>query len=486
MTAPSEVGRRVVAGGWLLPHFAHRRLAPEPGETLVSLGDVAFPENDDPRWTVVGAVGSAGRAAVDSRGLVTPEPGGWSLDWWIGADDRWHLPSQESAVTQELVEGSGVVETAVRIPSGVAVQRVYGLAGSPDLVVVEIENASPAPLALALAVRPFDQLGVTGVRRVEADGTLVQVDGREAMVLARPPRRVAGSRLAEGDCVASVTAGEAEEGPALAVDDPDGMATAAFVFPLAHRTTVRVALALPHDGGIPPAVDVASLPDSADAARAWAAHLGRGMTVVLPDEQSQRAVDAARAHLALLDDGRSIAPVPWGTGTAGSDDVTMVLAALERWGFGRQAAEVAPLLWRRRRRRRPHHLSGTEAWARAAALLDAASPTYTWAGGGAGAHGRPVADFLLAVRDGLVGVAAGGVVEVLPALPGSWRGQNVELRDAPVRGGRLSYAVRWHGDRPALLWEHDAGGVTLRAPGLDPSWETAEPSGEALLRGHAR
>jgi hypothetical protein len=48
----------------------------------------------------------------------------------------------------------------------------------------------------------------------------------------------------------------------------------------------------------------------------------------------------------------------------------------------------------------------------------------------------------------------------------------------------VSFAVRWHADRPALLWDHQPRGgrpVDLRAPGLDPRWSSSEPRGEALL-----
>jgi hypothetical protein len=40
--------------------------------------------------------------------------------------------------------------------------------------------------------------------------------------------------------------------------------------------------------------------------------------------------------------------------------------------------------------------------------------------------------------------------------------------------------VRWHGARPALLWDAPVG-VELRTPVLDPSWSTREPAGETLL-----
>jgi hypothetical protein len=59
------------------------------------------------------------------------------------------------------------------------------------------------------------------------------------------------------------------------------------------------------------------------------------------------------------------------------------------------------------------------------------------------------------------------------------------VHDLATTFGRLSYAIRWHGERPALLWElvpHDGvGGVRLTTPALDPSWSSTEAAGEALL-----
>ena len=70
-------------------------------------------------------------------------------------------------------------------------------------------------------------------------------------------------------------------------------------------------------------------------------------------------------------------------------------------------------------------------------------------------------------------------------IPDGWWGRGVEVHDAPTHFGRLSYAVRWHDDRPALLWELEpfegVDRVRLTAPGLDPTWSSREPRGEALL-----
>jgi hypothetical protein len=87
-------------------------------------------------------------------------------------------------------------------------------------------------------------------------------------------------------------------------------------------------------------------------------------------------------------------------------------------------------------------------------------------------------------RDLLVRETGEGLV-LLSLVPDSWLGVGVEVHDAPTAFGLLSFAVRWHGDRPALLWELDPHPgvevVRITAPGLDSAWSTAELRGDALL-----
>jgi hypothetical protein len=64
-----------------------------------------------------------------------------------------------------------------------------------------------------------------------------------------------------------------------------------------------------------------------------------------------------------------------------------------------------------------------------------------------------------------------------------WLGQSIDVRGLATAVGSVSFSVRWHGDRPALLWERIGGSdtVELRCPGLDPEWSSTERNGEALL-----
>lgn len=469
------LGRRLVEGGWLLPRNAERALGRVDGEdegVLLSLGDVEYPRDARPRWTVVGSFGGSGFGAVDPAGLLTPRPRGWSLDWWIGADDRWHFPAREASVRQGLHAGVPVVETRTRVPGGDAVHRVYGLGGPSDAVVVEVENESPVPFAVAFSVRPVNPQGPAPVGSIEVAGPRVFVDGAPVLRLPRAPMRIAGGTWALGDCASALVEGEAEEAGSLTIEDPDRAATVAVVLPVAHRASIRVAVALV--GGVePPAPDGAS-PLTA-VVRGWGSLLERGPRVELPDARLAAAVDAARAFLLLFDDGVEPVAAPWEGASRGSGAV--VLAALEAWGAGPHIEELRASL-PRRLRRRARDVPAADA-SRVERLLGEASPTFAWGRDDEGHHGEAVAEFLLLVR-GLLCGERGDEIQLFPGIPPAWRGRPVEVHRLPTRAGLISYALRWHGPRPALLWECERE-ARLTAPALDRAWSTRSARGEALL-----
>jgi hypothetical protein len=321
-------GATDAAPGWVWPFWIERQLDPT-SPAFVARGPLPLLTNVTHRsWTVIGNLDSDRTARVDPRGLVTPPGAGWSLDWWIGADDRWHLPSRDVGVRQRLVEGSPVVETAMSIPSGDAVARAFAARlssaeGGGEVVVVEIENRSRMPVAVALAVRPYTPEGLTLVERIDLAGATVSVDGRPALVLPKAPGRVAGSTLAGGDSAAVVVGGEAAERWRRPVRDPAGLAQAAFVLPLAHGATLRAVLPL----GKAPASFPAVLPPAEAVAAGWHAQADRGMRLVLPDDRLARAVAAARRHLLLRPGGRPA-----------------VAAALDRYGYHDEAAAALAAL----------------------------------------------------------------------------------------------------------------------------------------------
>ena len=111
--------------------------------------------------------------------------------------------------------------------------------------------------------------------------------------------------------------------------------------------------------------------------------------------------------------------------------------------------------------------------------------------------GPEVADPLLlveAVHGSLVGATAGRArgstleVALAPGWRDTWRGRPLEVHGLRSGAGTISYALRWHGERPALLWDLEPSPLLepdvvprLHAPALAPGWTARSWRGEALL-----
>ena len=292
---------------------------------------------EQPLMTPIGTLDGPGSATVDGRGLVSPAGATWSLDWWVGADDRWHLPSQEVAVRQTLLQHAPVVETSMRIPGGDAVQRAYAvqLPGG-HVIVVEVENQSSMPFALAWAVRPFTAGAVGRIGGAAIDGTVVSVDGAPAVVLDRAAGRAATAVCAAGDVARQVFAGGAEE-EAPSADCPDGLAQAVAIVAVPHRATVRAILPVAVEEPIQPTFP-SVLPAAGDVAGGWAAHIDNGVRLLLPEGPVADAAERARRWLLLGATEGGASPALLGRG---EPLLTLVVAdTLGELGHSHEAARL--------------------------------------------------------------------------------------------------------------------------------------------------
>ena len=325
---------RLVDEGWVLPWGLGRQVDHRSGAFVPRLEGEGLVNRTGRRWTRVGPAGGPA-GTVDPAGLVTPRPGGWSIDWWVGADDRWRLPSREPAVRQSRVGSTPVVETVLRVPGGDAVHRCFGL---PGFLVIEVENRSPSPFALALVIRPYDPLGAASVLSVAVEGARVVVERRTALVLPGAPGRVAASTAAKGDVADLVLGGAAGAGGGPGAACPDGLASIAVLVPVAHRTTCRSLV--PLDGS---ATAVAPPPPGAvgseAAVRGWQAQGRTGLRAAVPDPRLQRAFDAARADLLLVERDHP----------GGAEAAALSIAALARTGRNVEADDLVRTLWSRQR-----------------------------------------------------------------------------------------------------------------------------------------
>ena len=335
---------------WIWPYWLDRQLDPMR-PAFVPRGHLPVTTNLTARnWTAVGTPDSGHQAIVDPRGLVTPWFDGWSLDWWVRSDDRWIFPSRASDVRQSLVGDAPIVETVVPVHGGEAAERVYVVAGTDALVVAEIANASPRPISVALAVRPYNPEGLAVLERIDVHEGRVTVDGRPALLFSAPPDSMAASTFHDGDSAIAVQAGRTS--PTMSsLRCEAGLAQAAFVFPLAPGTTLRAAVPLEAERrtrwrglarrrarrgvSLP-----GTLPSADEAAQAWQERTDRGMRLRVPNPRLAQAVEANRRYLLVFRDGDTITPGPYTYHRFWFRDAAYMLAAMDRYGFHAEAAEV--------------------------------------------------------------------------------------------------------------------------------------------------
>lgn len=379
----------------------------------------------------IGVLGHGWRATVSPAGNVQP----WgvsddaALQWFVAADDRWHVPEQEAAVRQRRIDNAPVFETRLRVPSGDAVHRVWCVADGGGFTVIEIENESTLPFAVAFS--------------------------RGDVLSTRAPASV----------------------PIEGITLPAG----SVVFPVGHHSTIRVALA--HNAGSTQLPD--NLASSMQVARGWTSVIDRPGRILVPDDSILADVARRRAELALngpvaptddptsflLDVGQLVRlgerADPWVPDIA--DAVAAVARLAHSWDVAAALDAAAVVLGRAGETRavrdvarmrssavaelpRHHELGFDDSRALAWHELRVARAT-----------GTDTAELL-----------AGGI-------PESWLGGNFEVHGLPVGPvSTVSYAVRWHGDRPAVLWEVDGPTVRLSSPAVAPEWFSSGTKGEAL------
>ena len=348
-----------------------------------------------------------------------PWDGSPPLAWHVAADDRWHSPADETAVRQHRLLGAAVFETRLRVPGGDAVQRVWSV---PDCTVVEVTNDSPLPIACALT--------------------------RSDVVTARPPTDV----------------------PIQGIDLPAG----SIVLPIGHRATVRAAL--PHRPGGAPA-DLAAIPSG----RRRRPRLGGERRAGQPPRRARRRGGGRRRG----------GPLRCPAGRASRRRRTSPSGSSSRrssWcGWASRSAAVDDVA------DAVHAIARRDGWDVDAALDAAASapgaggratgPCATSPGSSpdASSSSPPSTAPGIAAVPALERRLARGAALLPDGIPDAWLGASLEAHGVPAGpASTVSFAVRWHGDRPAVLWEVTGEPVELHAPALAPAWRSSDRSGEAL------
>jgi len=462
--------------------------------------------------TIIGDIDGP-TAVVGPRGTIGALDGSWRFEWGAGADDRWHVAHDEVAVRQSRVDDTPVFETSMRVPGGDVVCRVASAAdGMSRSLVVEFINASPGGVALGTVMHlatPVGRSYVAAAGRLSVDRSEIKVGETALLSAERRAGGVATAAYSDDGPDPWHTVMSSPESSDVSIDLGYAGGFAAMVFPLPHRASLQIRIAV--DGDLSGRVASPS-----DIASGWRAITSRSATVEVPDRQMVEAWRRIVPDLVIAagspDPLVAAEVAPW-LDLAGLHQeadrarATIVIAAEagRLRGHG-AAAAITALASRDLRAGEPSGLdqlidlllpaagdaTNRHTIAAAALVLRSAHPGP--AGGLAAlaaslpepeAHQpeTPVARGAAAVIGNLMGPVAEGSLDLLPTVPSDWFGQSIDVRNLATHVGRVSFSVRWHGSRPALLWEREGGPneVTLTCSGLDPGWSSTERTAESLL-----
>ena len=403
----------------------------------------------------VGVRGAAWSAGVSAWGDLFVEDQE-RLRWFIAADDRWYRPSRETTVRQREVSGVPVIETRIKVPGGDAVHRVYGVANFGGAIVVEIYNDSSLPFAVA-----FDRGDISTMREPSPTG----VQG---------------------------------------IDLPAG----SVVFPVGHHAMMRAAVLV--GAGVDAAnrrltaQEIESLPSFEQVERGWLGALQISSRVDVPNLSWSSVLTSQRCKV-LLSNSAELAE---------SSDISLVVDLLldraERVRLGDKPAQwVDEVAVATERILKQCAKTQSVQWFEERALLGAGM-VLNRAGESRGlqdfvsvwsrlAEAGRISDLALAspeiagtvrqiawIESQLVAQRRDGVIEICPCgIDKSWLGVNFECHKLLASPEHLiSYAVRWHGEKPALLWEIDGPvGAKVAASAIDRTFSSTEMRGETLLSG---
>ncbi len=426
--------------------------------------------NSNARYKI-GIRGAGALAEVDQAGLIH-FGNSKALRWVIAGDDRWYDPTADASVRQTTRDGFPIVVTKMRVPTGDVTTLAYGVADHGGVVVFEVRNESTLPFAVVLS----DPAWRTVRNPVPMHDEITQ-----AKMLAHV-----------------------------------GLPADAVIHPIGHQASLRFVYGA---AGLLSREQIESLPSVDQVASGWDKALGGATRYNLPDHGIVKEANSIRVAL-LMGDAELNDTADRVVATTESirlgeklNDVELndYVAAIEELLKAKRGGGLLRPLLRRSK------TTEVAPWFVDAVLSGATFALhkmgqYTAASDVRLAHAElstntrfteiptPGDFYALSPMKRLLRIDcefartrvqhSQSGVDIVPLLTAArlgnpsetWLGVNFEVHGLIAGSGTVGYAVRWHAERAAVLWEaSDTSVLPVTSMANDPAWSGNELSGEALL-----
>ncbi|MCU0849397.1 MAG: hypothetical protein MUD12_16060 [Spirochaetes bacterium] len=242
---------------------------------------------------------------VDSSGMLSPSYDGWSLELWVIAGGKLHLPSEvniRASITRDC--DTSVISTVWEEKAFRIKKFIYGALSTVDEALVEINcnlRDKSADSVMVLAVRPYNFAALGGIKNIKfsRDNGMLSINGIKSVhVDMKPDYTVTGSG-STGDMVLPAM----ESSGVNEISCDFNLATMGLVFPMKkgdNKLYLRIAL----DGGkdlpqVKPEYDKIKKEYEAYAVMRTA----KSTSIRIPDKNMQNWFNSSKISLLNLMDG---------------------------------------------------------------------------------------------------------------------------------------------------------------------------------------
>ena len=265
----------------------------------------------------LGILGSGEIITIDPFGnLSWLHQNNQRVNWGVGADDRWHFAENEKSVRQALGQDGILSETRMRVPGGDIVQRIDVIpVGTESAALIEFENKTPVPVAVAVILENYGQIEVVGATASLKTLQVVHASKQIALCYSSDSIQALQTSIENG---LPQPPGNIEK-----LEDKN----AALIFPLPHATKLRL---LVSREGLTELPRLQECPSFEEITNGWRKHLSAGMQISIPENRALNVINASLRHL-LVGSGQPIESDFWIKENP-EEVIPLSAAALFQWG----------------------------------------------------------------------------------------------------------------------------------------------------------
>ncbi|MDD5456794.1 MAG: hypothetical protein PHV30_07155 [Candidatus Margulisbacteria bacterium] len=300
-------------------------------------------------WTAIGNLMKEKEAILDTRGMVTPNIDGWSIDIFAVYKGVLYAPPRLRQIKQRVLHSIPVIETTFEVENFVLLittfaQNIY----DRDVILHQVEVSNHGLLgddiSVYVSIRPYNPEGISLIHKILYQNEEFYVNGSLGLLLMEKPHHVLCSNFKQGDVSLQIVKKPINSKYDSKCDAGLATACAGYDIYLNPGEQKELEFRIPMDKKIIIKKELYREGSydkyKQDTVNEWKKKLQDSIQISIPDKKLEKAFKTNISYLMLFYDGKSITPGPFSYHHFWFRDAAYLLQALAKAGFINETREV--------------------------------------------------------------------------------------------------------------------------------------------------